>query len=287
MNRELITKENILRELSNRGYDVKATVITKNGVDMEAIKFKKSSNTDAICYIKDVLDSAKGNESFDDLIEKIIRTLEFSKCPPIDTDLLKDSTFVTNNICIGLKNSRAKNSTEPVSKPLEGFEGIDSYLYIKYEGNENESYRIIATKEVLEAANLPQDKAWEAATNNTINDTKLINIVDLLALNKTPFPDTLPLYILTNTAMSYGAGALVNKMVLVGLCQKYHTKKIAVLPSSVHEVLLMPTDDDTSTDVLTEMVTLINHGEVRPVDRLIDKAFVIDISKLLFVNKEA
>ena len=281
MNELLITKEDILRELSNRGYKAKSKVFTKNGTDLEAIAISSISNIEAVFYTKDLLEDAnEHNKSLDTVVEEIINGYKLNEAPPFDVNLLKSKEFILNNIYIGLAEKSAAETVTPVHKPLDGFDGINCYLYIRYEV-ENQYYTTKVPKSLLSTANVSEEDAWQAAMKNTIDDTLLYNFNEFMR-NKFGMPSVgkleLPLYLLTNVSMYYGAGSLVNKEVLKGLCEKHNTKKILVLPSSIHEALVMPlTDDSESVEFFSNMVSTINHETVDPKDRLIDKAFVIEV----------
>ena len=51
---------------------------------------------------------------------------------------------------------------------------------------------------------------------------------------------------------------------------------IFILPSSVHEVLILPDDGNMNAQELKEMVTSINASEVAPEDRLTDNVYHYD-----------
>ena len=61
----------------------------------------------------------------------------------------------------------------------------------------------------------------------------------------------------------------------------------AVLPSSVHEVLLVPDDGRTDMAVFKQMVSQINDAEVRPEDRLTDNAYHYDSKNRVFESADS
>ena len=50
--------------------------------------------------------------------------------------------------------------------------------------------------------------------------------------------------------------------------------KYFILPSSIHELLLVPDDGTMSPEEAAEMVAAVNSQEVSPEDRLVDGAFL-------------
>jgi len=53
--------------------------------------------------------------------------------------------------------------------------------------------------------------------------------------------------------------------------------KIVVLPSSVHEMLLVPYTEEMSLEDFSAMVSEVNNTEVRPEERLTDRAYIITL----------
>lgn len=50
-----------------------------------------------------------------------------------------------------------------------------------------------------------------------------------------------------------------------------------MLPSSVHEMLLVPYTEEISLDDFSAMVTEINGAEVAPEERLTDRAYIVTL----------
>ena len=70
---------------------------------------------------------------------------------------------------------------------------------------------------------------------------------------------------------------------LFDIMTKVENKKemLAILPSSIHEMLLLPFDNPfTNENELSVMVETINSTEVEPSDQLIDKAIIISSDEL-------
>ena len=59
--------------------------------------------------------------------------------------------------------------------------------------------------------------------------------------------------------------------------ERYHTNKIVVLPSSVHEMLLVPYTEEIDLDTFSDMVGQVNSSEVDPTEQLVDRAFIITL----------
>ncbi len=81
-----------------------------------------------------------------------------------------------------------------------------------------------------------------------------------------------PMFVLTNKKNMFGAACLLYEGVLQ-CCAEQLRSDFYVLPSSVHEVLLIPALPDASCGQFTEMVREVNETQVAPEERLSDHAY--------------
>ena len=87
--------------------------------------------------------------------------------------------------------------------------------------------------------------------------------------------ECLPLHAATNTMRMNGAGVILYP----GFLKKFAEKMgddLYILPSSIHEVLLLPASYDVEVEFLKEMVSQINREEVLPEERLSDSVYFYD-----------
>lgn len=91
-----------------------------------------------------------------------------------------------------------------------------------------------------------------------------------------------PLLILTNTKGTYGASVIVYPDLMKKLAEKYNTS-FYLIPSSVHEVLLMPENSEEELSDISQMVNHVNSKHVREEDILSDHAYFYDREKNRFI----
>lgn len=91
-------------------------------------------------------------------------------------------------------------------------------------------------------------------------------------------PISMPLYVLSNAACLYGASAMLYPDVLKNFAESLG-QDLIILPSSVHEVLLLPSEEETDFQELSEMVCQINLAEVPPEDRLSHNVYLYSRAK--------
>lgn len=103
-----------------------------------------------------------------------------------------------------------------------------------------------------------KDDLWDIGGNEMIED--------LLG------EDRVPLYILSNKRQMNGACCILYGNCLERFAAEQEADLI-ILPSSVHETLLMPEQEETSYEDLSHMVTEINQSEVLEEDRLSNQIY--------------
>ena len=275
-----MTREMIITELSNRGYKAEAQNTIKNGVEFEGIRILTDSNIAPVIYTKAIIENAENeNKSLDEVVSEIISIYESHKSFEFDVNMIFDRDFILNSIFVGLQ----KVSTEDIEKKLcEDFEGIESYLYIRGEADRERSYSIKVSKEILDRANISEVEAWEQAQTNTDAETSLESMAkvmsEMLGFEYSEEMDVqTPFFIISNTSKVKGASAILNKKVLAEFGERYQTDKIVVLPSSIHEMLLVPYTEEIDIDTFSDMVASVNGSEVEPTEQLVDRAFIITL----------
>lgn len=90
-----------------------------------------------------------------------------------------------------------------------------------------------------------------------------------------PEQEEMPMYVLTNRDRTYGAACLSYKDVFRSLSEHFGTG-LYILPSSIHEVILLPDSGNFSKEELEKMVTEINECEVAPYEVLSNHVYRYD-----------
>lgn len=268
-------RKDIINELQNRGYDARKTSTIKNGVTCEGILIMTKTSINPVFYTKGILDNAQNKgQSVEGVVQDIITKFEECKVPPVTIEQLLDKDFLMANMRIGLQ----RESTQDLIKKETEFDGIEQYLYLDGEG-----YSVKINVYQLEKANITIEEAWIAAELNTFAKTKITNMAAVIAVMMHQEYDKsmdVDMFIITNEKGTNGASAILDKNTLKKFGKTTGIKKVAILPSSIHEAILVPLcDDELSTDLeeLSEMVQSVNSGEVDEQEQLSDKAYKIDL----------
>lgn len=96
-----------------------------------------------------------------------------------------------------------------------------------------------------------------------------------------PYSD-IPLYVLSNSRAEDGAAAITRPEILKDIIEKLGP--VYVLPSSVHEVLILPKAQAPDVESLRAMVQEVNATQVAPEERLSGNVYEISGSRLVIAK---
>lgn len=266
----MIRRKDIIMELTNIGYDVEAHTSIKNGVEFRGIRFMSDSEIWPIVYTDEIIENS---ESLYEAVQRVLDAYNNADVMDFDKEKLLNADFIMENLYIGLQ----KTSTENIAKMYTDFEGIEKYLYARI--GENASFKL--TYGLLEILKVNEGDMWKVAGNNTFSKTVIVSMAEkLYELTGQEFKDLecVPAqYIVTNTMNFRGASAILDMAALKEFAQKLNVHKFIVLPSSIHEMIIIPDDENSNVEELSRMVQEVNQTQVEPEERLTDRAYIIKV----------
>ncbi len=138
------------------------------------------------------------------------------------------------------------------------------------------------TNELISELEIDAERLFSEALNNAqrINPVRIMNISDILGFNSQIEPE---LTVVTTDQQVKGAAALFYP----GVMQQIADMKggdYYVLPSSVHELLVLADDGRVTEAELREIVAEVNRNEVKPEERLSDFVYHFDAAEHIFEN---
>ena len=272
-----MNKEMIILELRNRGYEIKEESIERNNVVFNGFSIiKEGVNIAPHFKIDEILEIAEQKGlSLKALVDEIEQVYEeVMQDESFDLDKFLNTDFILKHIKIGLQQI----SDEPIEKRDTEYEGIESYLYISDSSEQlkgNISMRL--TSSLRAKLNIDDEVLWNTAKANTFKDTHVNGLREVLDLDC-----DCNMWIITNKQGIKGASAILDKASLNKLALQLNVSRFIMIPSSVHECIVIPADEQMCDNVeyYSNIVNIVNSEVLKSEDKLSDKAYVINTNVL-------
>lgn len=268
--------------------DVQITEQLKlNGIRLTGLIIKNPEcNISPTIYLNTYYDRYLKTGNLSAVITSIVK--EYQSCKPtttFDMEWFKDFNQVKDKICYRLINyvlNRELLDSIPHIKYLD----LAKTYYVPCRINGTSSGNIIIYNSHLEMWGITAEELDTLAEDNTprllspsfkgINDclSELAETSELPADEPTDVPQALShMYVLTNSQKSNGAAAICYQGTLRDFSLKTG-KDTIILPSSIHETILLPLEDTDNINNLKEMVKSVNETQVDPTERLSDSVYI-------------
>ena len=268
------------------GYEVCAREVTKNnGVVLTGIMAKKhDSNISPTLYINEHYNKDVKEEDLTEMGRAFAEHLRQAIVPDIDVieDLLEYDR-IRDHIAIKLVNTR-KNKDMLDNVPSREFLNLSICYYFgmdkAFEQSDQMTQRatVLIGNALMEKWGIDEESLYEAAISNMkkAHPDKVISMQDMLKSRIDSLTAGISMYILTNDINLFGASAILYGDGIKDLADRLDSD-IIILPSSVHEVILLPSNEPKKdADDLLNIVCEVNKNEVRDEDILADSVYLYD-----------
>lgn len=209
-----------------------------------------------------------------------------AQMPQFDTEALTNYERMKEKLTLQLVPS-AKNKDLLADIPHRNIEDMALAYRFDMGHNERTSYSILVTNKMLNAYGISaaqlHDDALEAASHSCPATLRNMNEVIRNMAGQT---DPSPMWVASIENGQNGACVIQYPHFLDDAAETLGGS-FYVLPSSIHEVLLLADDTSPSLSELENMVRTINQAEVAPEERLSDNVFHYDCETHIFENARA
>ena len=265
-----------------------------NSVIQHGLQFRRDEDKVApVLYLNQWFKLFKdGQLSEQEILEQVIRTYETlpaHNIPDMEAWLLDEDFIDKVNLRLvnWEKNKDMIAARNLVHYDLEGTD-LTCLFYAEVVTDDSSFGEVALTEQLLERC-LPNIANVDALYHEVVNkvepdEVRLETIEDLMArLAGEILTDMFPcpveknfMHVLSYRSMRHGAAALLCSEARKQILERFPDGKVTVLPSSIGEVILLPTRDDEEVDVLREMVQQVNETEVSEDDFLSNNVFHYD-----------
>lgn len=269
-----ITVNAIVKELENRGYIVDEQTCIKNGIEVLGLAVKKNEDDKVVptIYPEDIIKEAdERGLTVSEVVEGLIPVIE--QRPSIDIDRFTDRDYLLSHVRIGVQ----KEGNENLVKRNSPFEGIEEYLYIA-DDMDGQGFSVKLKPQMLEMAGIKAKglfKVAEANNHEEFTATPMINLISKMMGEDVGAIEDLPMYVISNKAGMKGASAMLDKKSISALADEIGVHEFVLLPSSIHECILVPHTRESDLEMFENMVREVNATTVDPLERLVDRAYLL------------
>lgn len=255
-------------------------ILKNNGVILRALIIETPEcNIFPTIYLDEFYERAKTGEDLSSIFSDILETYRAYRLDgPIDTSCFSDFEKIKNRLSIRLVNQeRNKNYLKEV--PWEPFLDLAILCCIHYDTPKDLHAETVVRNSHLKSWNITREEILELAKRNTpkllphtLNSLpKFLNeIAGEVIINEEE--DCRMIHVLTNESRTNGACCMLYPKVLKEFSDRYH-RNIYILPSSIHEVMLLCEDTDTTLSGLSDLVHEVNETQVSKGEFLSDHAY--------------
>ena len=260
-------------------YQISLRKVTKNnGVTLTGIVAKREDfNSFPTIYIDDYYDQDAGEEELLSITRNMADRLRQADVnQTLDINEFIDFSRAKHKISFKLINTdmNRKLLKDIPSRPFFNLSIVYYYLLEKdsFEGNAS----ILIRNSHMDTWEVNEEEIYEAAYYNAprLLPPMLQSMDELLdgAFPGESFEDLIPMYVLTNREKLFGASCILYPDALKKFAQSVNSD-LYVLPSSIHETILLPQNSELNPEAFLDIVTEINHSQVEEEEVLADSVY--------------
>lgn len=279
----MIVTDAFIMELGDKlGCEVRRTVKElPNGGCREGITIDVGVKISPIVYTD--------NMSEDTTVEDVARVFE----------QIKDKCIKHAELVEGINKESVLSNLMPCVVKTEGNEKFldrlynrqfdDMSVFYKYvlKADDEGMETISVTPDMLDTMGISDAELTEASLSYVGKHFKCRNLGEVIAsflgCDASDFAlESEGVYMLSNEFNVWGAGCIVSNMLMESISKSlFDGGQFVIIPSSVHEVLIIGTDAGLEGQAMAEMITDINREHVKSEEQLSDHAYLWDGAKVV------
>ncbi|SOC16494.1 DUF5688 family protein [Pseudobutyrivibrio ruminis] len=266
--------EKVNGELKDKGYFVEKTMVNKNNEVKTGLVIKKIDDEERmVCptiYIGEMT-------CFDEVMRYALEVIS-REVPSIDMEHILDKEYILGHV-----KAQMVSAGNVILEPGVVYRDyLDMAIVYRVEVGEIDGGQgsFLIRDGVIEKVGLTEEDLFEVVNHDMRFDTKTLaeTLANMMG-QEVPFDLGLPeIYVVTSESMIHGAGVLCSEF--LGELREKLEGDFFILPSSVHEILVLKDEFGPSAIELLELVKTVNATEVAPCDKLTDSVYKYDATGL-------
>ncbi len=251
----------------------------------------EESNIAPNIYLEGYFEQYQDGRNMDDILQNIADVrVNHEMAQGFDVSALTDFDQVKDHVVCKLVNAEM-NAEYLSDKPHTLIEDLAVVYAVDLGGSEAGHMSAPITNSLMEQYGVTTEELHDIALHNlsesqiefkTMRDV-LVDMMfpdgiqedDPRAFMLPPEEENPSMYVLSNADKLNGAAALLDSKTMEDISEKLGGDFI-VLPSSIHETIVLPLNEDMDRHTLEAMVQDVNAGQVAPEERLSDHVYMYD-----------
>ncbi len=291
-------KENLAKDaqqLLGSSYTVELQEIKKLNQDYDALLVRPAGDAIAVSVdIRPFAEKLGNGDSYEKLVSELA---DFAKeallnPPQFDIESCKDYNIMKNKLVIEVV-SKERNAKLLATVPHKDFEDMAIVYRFLLGKGPNETRSILVNNGLMDMYGITTEQLHEDALKNApmIRPLKIEGMSQVLAktmgveeveqLGLYIPPEQEKLFVASVEGETHGAGCIAYQNFMEKASEKVGGS-FFILPSSIHECLLIPDDGQFTVDTLESMVREVNATTVSPEDQLTDSVYHYDSENKIF-----
>lgn len=269
-----ITKDLVLEineAIKGQGYFVEETEVNKNRVIKKGLILKSFEGDNRVCPTLYV----DGFENIDEVLD-LISEVSKKGMPGFDMERLMSRDYILENVRAQVVAASNCMLTEGIV--YREFLDLAIVYRVSVGAIDDGTGSYLVNEKILAQAGLTEEELFEVVSSDMRFNTVTMGQALARAMgmeDDNEFFDGLDnIFIISNDSLIHGAGVLCSDYLKV--VRDRFESDYYILPSSLHEVIVLKAEDGVVPTDLIEMVKEVNSTTVRPEDMLTDAVYKFD-----------
>ena len=259
-------------------------VVKNNDTKLHALTVTSpEGNVAPTIYLEQFYGDYMDGHDMSDVLEEIARVrIDHEVGQDMDVSRITDYSQVENRITARLINAE-KNAEYLADKPHKEMDDLAIVYSISLGEHEGGNMSVAITDNLIKNYGVTVDDIHEAAIRNmeeispssfkSMGQVMVEIMGDDFPAELMP-PDDGAMYVLSNSSRLFGASALLDEKVMGDISEKLGD--FYILPSSVHETIIVPKREGMELSELENMVKEVNSTQVAEQEQLSDHVYAYD-----------
>ena len=291
-------KQQIIDDLKDRlGDDFKLSVneVKKLNQSYEAVTVTpEGSNIGVNMSLDKLYDAIQNDVPYETVVDRTVDAIEngFDQAPKFDVNMLSDYEQMKNKLAMEVVSAEA-NAEMLETVPHKSIEDMAVVYRFVLESSESGGASVLVTNQLLENMGVTPEQLHADAMENApqLRPAVIMGMSEMMAemmgvdqaemLGMIVPPEDEKMFVATVPDKTHGAGVLAYQDFMDQAAERVGGD-FFILPSSIHECLLVRDNGQMKYEDLEAMVRDVNATQVDPADKLTDSVYHYDSKEKIF-----